>query len=228
MTVLLILLTVLLVLALPAWPHSREFGYRPVAILAVLVLVLAVLVLTGTIHAQPVLVGQNIEGASGAVVVPEAPTVVPVQVEQTRWWSPLVGPFVGMLVALMGLITLKLWQMAKALLATSKVVTEMQAGTVERGKERVVEQAALKTTLENVTAATADTARAVEVVKIQGNSTRGDLLRLNVQMADRLAESGKRSDVAAASLATADLAAHDAGQVEVRAIESTPPPKESP
>ena len=43
--VLLILLVVLLVGGLPTWPHSRNWGYRPVGIVGVLLVVLVVLLL---------------------------------------------------------------------------------------------------------------------------------------------------------------------------------------
>jgi Protein of unknown function (DUF3309) len=48
MTTLLIVLLVLLLLgAVPAWPYSRGWGYYPSGILGVLLLVLIVLALTG-------------------------------------------------------------------------------------------------------------------------------------------------------------------------------------
>ena len=43
--ILLILLVVLLVGGLPTWPHSRNWGYRPVGILGVLLVVLVVMML---------------------------------------------------------------------------------------------------------------------------------------------------------------------------------------
>jgi hypothetical protein len=46
-TILLIVLILLLVGALPAWPHSRSWGYAPSGLLSVIVVVLVVLVLTG-------------------------------------------------------------------------------------------------------------------------------------------------------------------------------------
>ncbi len=48
-TVLLILLILLLVGALPAWPHSRSWGYYPSGIASVLLIVVVVLLLTGRI-----------------------------------------------------------------------------------------------------------------------------------------------------------------------------------
>jgi hypothetical protein len=46
-TILLIVLVLLLVGAVPAWPHSRSWGYGPSSILGVVVLILLVLALTG-------------------------------------------------------------------------------------------------------------------------------------------------------------------------------------
>ncbi|KAF3997744.1 DUF3309 family protein [Glaciimonas immobilis] len=46
-TILLIILIVLLVGALPAWPHSRSWGYGPSGIAGVIIIVLIILLLTG-------------------------------------------------------------------------------------------------------------------------------------------------------------------------------------
>ena len=46
-TILLIILIVILIGAIPAWPHSRGWGYGPSGILGVIVIVLLVLVLMG-------------------------------------------------------------------------------------------------------------------------------------------------------------------------------------
>ena len=46
-TILLIVLVLLLIGAIPAWPHSRSWGYGPSGILGVVVLILLVLALTG-------------------------------------------------------------------------------------------------------------------------------------------------------------------------------------
>ena len=46
-TVLLIVLILLLVGAVPAWPHSRSWGYGPSGALGLVVVVLLVLALTG-------------------------------------------------------------------------------------------------------------------------------------------------------------------------------------
>jgi hypothetical protein len=48
-TILLILLIVLLIGAVPAWPHSRSWGYAPSGLLGVVVVVLLVLLLLGRI-----------------------------------------------------------------------------------------------------------------------------------------------------------------------------------
>ena len=46
-TVLLIVVILVLVGALPAWPHSRRWGYGPTGILGAILLVLIVLLLMG-------------------------------------------------------------------------------------------------------------------------------------------------------------------------------------
>lgn len=48
-TVLLIILILLLVGAIPAWPYSSNWGYRPSGLLGVLVVVLLILLLMGRI-----------------------------------------------------------------------------------------------------------------------------------------------------------------------------------
>jgi Protein of unknown function (DUF3309) len=48
-TILLIVLILILVGAIPAWPHSRSWGYLPSGGLGLLVLVLLILLLTGRI-----------------------------------------------------------------------------------------------------------------------------------------------------------------------------------
>lgn len=48
-TILLIILILILVGALPSWPHSRSWGYYPSGIVGVVVLVLIVLLLMGRI-----------------------------------------------------------------------------------------------------------------------------------------------------------------------------------
>jgi len=46
-TILLIVLILLLVGALPSWPYSREWGYRPTGLLGVVLIVVIILLLTG-------------------------------------------------------------------------------------------------------------------------------------------------------------------------------------
>lgn len=46
-TILLIILVLLLVGALPAWPHSRNWGYGPSGVTLIIVLVLVILLATG-------------------------------------------------------------------------------------------------------------------------------------------------------------------------------------
>jgi hypothetical protein len=48
-TILLILLILLLVGALPSWPHSRSWGYYPSGVLSILLVVVVVLLLAGRI-----------------------------------------------------------------------------------------------------------------------------------------------------------------------------------
>lgn len=48
-TILLIILILILIGALPAWPHSRAWGYGPSGIAGVVVIVLIVLLLMGRI-----------------------------------------------------------------------------------------------------------------------------------------------------------------------------------
>lgn len=48
-TILLIILVLLLVGALPAWPHSRAWGYGPTGGIGLLVVILIVLLLLGYI-----------------------------------------------------------------------------------------------------------------------------------------------------------------------------------
>ena len=46
-TILLIVLILLLIGAVPAWPHSRSWGYAPSGLLTILVIVAIVALLTG-------------------------------------------------------------------------------------------------------------------------------------------------------------------------------------
>lgn len=48
-TIVLIVLILLLVGAIPTWPHSRGWGYGPSGVVGVLVLVLLIMLLTGRI-----------------------------------------------------------------------------------------------------------------------------------------------------------------------------------
>jgi hypothetical protein len=47
MTILLVILILLLLGAVPAWPHSRNWGYAPSGGLGLVVIILLVLILTG-------------------------------------------------------------------------------------------------------------------------------------------------------------------------------------
>lgn len=46
-TILLIVLVLVLIGAIPAWPYSRSWGYGPSGIVGLIVVVLLILVLTG-------------------------------------------------------------------------------------------------------------------------------------------------------------------------------------
>jgi hypothetical protein len=46
-TILLIVLLLMLIGAVPTWPHSRDWGYRPSGALGLVLLVVIVLLLTG-------------------------------------------------------------------------------------------------------------------------------------------------------------------------------------
>ncbi|HEY9015811.1 MAG TPA: DUF3309 family protein [Gemmatimonadales bacterium] len=48
-TILIVLLVLLLIGALPTWPHSRSWGYFPSGGLGLLLLILLILLLTGRI-----------------------------------------------------------------------------------------------------------------------------------------------------------------------------------
>ena len=48
-TILLVVLILMLLGALPAWPHSRQWGYGPTGGLSLIVVILLVLVLMGRI-----------------------------------------------------------------------------------------------------------------------------------------------------------------------------------
>jgi hypothetical protein len=46
-TILLIVLVLVVIGALPTWPHSRNWGYYPSGIVGVVVVILLIMVLTG-------------------------------------------------------------------------------------------------------------------------------------------------------------------------------------
>lgn len=48
-TILLIVLILLLIGALPSWPHSRSWGYRPTGLVGIVLIVVIVLLLMGQI-----------------------------------------------------------------------------------------------------------------------------------------------------------------------------------
>jgi uncharacterized protein DUF3309 len=48
-TVLLVVLILLLVGAIPSWPHSRGWGYGPSGILGIVLVVILILALTGRV-----------------------------------------------------------------------------------------------------------------------------------------------------------------------------------
>ena len=48
-TILLIVLILLLIGVIPAWPHSRGWGYAPTGIIGIVLIVLLVLLLAGRI-----------------------------------------------------------------------------------------------------------------------------------------------------------------------------------
>jgi hypothetical protein len=48
-TVLLVVLILLLVGAIPSWPHSRSWGYGPSGILGIVLIVVLILALTGRV-----------------------------------------------------------------------------------------------------------------------------------------------------------------------------------
>ena len=48
-TILLIVLILMLIGAIPRWPHSKEWGYAPSGTLGIVLIVLVVLLLTGNL-----------------------------------------------------------------------------------------------------------------------------------------------------------------------------------
>jgi hypothetical protein len=49
-TILLIILVLLLIGALPTWPHSRSWGYRGTGILGAVLVIVLILLLLGTLR----------------------------------------------------------------------------------------------------------------------------------------------------------------------------------
>ena len=49
-TILLVLLILMLLGALPTWPHSRSWGYAPSGGLSTVLLILVILILLGHVH----------------------------------------------------------------------------------------------------------------------------------------------------------------------------------
>lgn len=49
MTILLVVLVLMLLGAIPAWPHSRSWGYTPSGLITVLVVILLMMFLTGRV-----------------------------------------------------------------------------------------------------------------------------------------------------------------------------------
>ena len=50
LTILLVVLVLLLLGALPSWPHSRSWGYYPSGGIGIILLILLILVLTGRVN----------------------------------------------------------------------------------------------------------------------------------------------------------------------------------
>ena len=48
-TILLVILVLMLVGVIPAWPHSRNWGYAPSGTLGIIVLLLLILLITGRV-----------------------------------------------------------------------------------------------------------------------------------------------------------------------------------
>jgi len=49
LTILLVVLVLMLLGAVPAWPHSKSWGYAPSGLLTIVVVILLILVLTGRV-----------------------------------------------------------------------------------------------------------------------------------------------------------------------------------
>jgi Protein of unknown function (DUF3309) len=48
-TILLVVIILMLVGAIPTWPHSREWGYRPIGGIGLILIILIILILMGRI-----------------------------------------------------------------------------------------------------------------------------------------------------------------------------------
>ena len=62
-TLLLLIVIALIVLALPAWPHSKSWGYRPTGILTVLLVLFLIWAIAGGRPLFRSTVGQDIRAA---------------------------------------------------------------------------------------------------------------------------------------------------------------------
>jgi hypothetical protein len=62
-TLLLLIVIALVILALPAWPHSRSWGYRPTGVLTVLLVVFLIWAIVGNRPLFRSTVGQDIRSA---------------------------------------------------------------------------------------------------------------------------------------------------------------------
>lgn len=49
-TILLVVLVLLLIGALPRWPHSRSWGYAPSGVLTIVLVIVLLLAVTGNLH----------------------------------------------------------------------------------------------------------------------------------------------------------------------------------
>jgi hypothetical protein len=62
-TLLLLMVIVLVVLALPAWPHSKSWGYRPTGVLTVLLVIFIIWAIAGNRPLFRNTVGQDVRSA---------------------------------------------------------------------------------------------------------------------------------------------------------------------
>lgn len=146
----LFVLAVLVVIALPTWNYSRSWTWTPTALLAFGLVVFLILLLTGHVRAQ------EIEGAQGAVVVPSpltVPTVQPITVSKDEWWTPAIGPVLGLVGIACTVGGLFLWQLLKRFKANTELIIAMAAAAAKRTEERLDEQrgiAAQKVTIDSM------------------------------------------------------------------------------